>query len=164
MERTARGVIALVVLAACAHEETPDRPEPDETWWERPDMGWWWKGGKDPKEAELVTCEELAPGFVTMRVSELRATSNFHASIAGCDVQLSWGRWRPSVLLQKQLSRRPGCSDCDFDVFDEGFTLAESVVHLRVVRRDGRLVASFDSRWRPDLDEALFAHVPFLFR
>ena len=166
MEPAARAswIAIAVVLAACEHEAPPDAAEPAETWWERPDMGWWWKGGKDPKEAELVTCDELAPGFATMWVSEIRATSNYHARISGCDVELSWASWWPSQLLQKQLSRMPGCADCDFDVFDEGFTLAESVVHLRVVQRDGRLVASFDSRWRPDLDEALFAHVPFLFR
>lgn len=152
-------------MQACSHEEPSPAPEPVETWWERTDTGEWWsKGGKDPKRAELVSCDELAPGFATIRVSGLRASSNYQAYIPGCDVELTWASWWPSQLFQKQLSKMPGCSDCELEAFDEGFTLAESVLHLRVVRHDGRLIASFDPRWRPDLDEVVFARVPFVLR
>lgn len=160
-----RGIwVAIVLVLQACSAEAPLPPPAGETWWERPDPSTsWWKGAKDPKPAELGRCDQLAPGYATIRVSELQATSNFVGRIAGCDIDFIWASRWPVQALQKQLSRMPGCFGCEFERFEEGFTLVDSVLHLRIVRRDDRLIATFDARWRPNLDEVLFGEVPLYY-
>lgn len=161
--------VALVAMAACGSGEPPGAPEVvlaegKEAWWEQPGTDpFWFEGGKDPKPATLVGCEELealAPGYATIRAPSLRAEDHFHATIGDCDIAMTWASWWPSQVVQKQLARMPGCAGCELDGLLDGFVFGESTLHLRLLRREGRVIATFDERSRPSPEEIVFAEVP----
>ncbi len=163
--RWAARALAITMLPACATSSAPPDAAVADTWWERIDEpdAWWLEGGKDPKDAPTVArCDELAPGFATMHVDALRAGSDFNAYVEGCDIRFSWASGWPTQLFQKQLSLVSGCRRCEIESWD-GFELAGSTLHLRLVRHRGELFASFDSRWRPDLDEVLVSETGIFF-
>ncbi len=151
----------MALLAGCRPEQQSVTPEIEHTWWERIDTGtWWFKGGKSSKESPLTGCDALSPGYATIRVHGLEALDDFNARILDCDAYFSWAGGWPTQLFQKALSRVADCSAYQLDGWD-GFTLGESTLHLRVLTRDdGALLATFDARWPPDLDEVTIGPTP----